>query len=210
MVGVQLDTTWVSRLWLGRHTECGDLTSLSACERLSASSGTASTHTSRSILECTADSSGGRLVSVALRCIWPQWGRLPNGLPASADITSQQLAGCESSYCRTELTSVFIFMLFFICLTFIHSRDLKYMYYFKSIFVTFTMHAVLIWWMINNKGVTFTSLARSEPLEKQTHIWLVLQAFNAGVGTASSLAVNQGDMARYATKPSAQLWVSLR
>lgn len=63
--------------------------------------------------------------------------------------------------------------------------------------------------MINNKGVSFTSLAGSKPLDKQSHIWLVLQAFNAGVGTASSLSVNQGDMARYATKPNDQLWVSL-
>lgn len=58
--------------------------------------------------------------------------------------------------------------------------------------------------MINNKGVSFTTLARTEPLEKQTHIWLVLQAFNAGLGTAASLAVNQGDMARYATRPNDQ------
>jgi nucleobase:cation symporter-1, NCS1 family len=38
---------------------------------------------------------------------------------------------------------------------------------------------------------------------------LVLQAFNAGLGTASSLTVNQGDIARYARKPNDQLWTTL-
>jgi NCS1 family nucleobase:cation symporter-1 len=62
------------------------------------------------------------------------------------------------------------------------------------------MHGVLIWWMIKSQGVSFTTLASSAPLTQDKHIWLVLQAFNAGLGTASSLTVNQGDMARYARK----------
>lgn len=100
-------------------------------------------------------------------------------------------------------------MFVFICLSFIHSRDLKPLYYIKSIYVSIAMHAVLIWFMVKSGGVSFTSFGNAEPLSKDRHIWLVLQAFNAGIGTASSLAVNQGDMARYANTPNAQLWTTL-
>lgn len=37
-------------------------------------------------------------------------------------------------------------------------------------------------------------------------LWLAAQSFNAGLGAASSLTVNQGDMTRYASKPSAAIW----
>lgn len=70
------------------------------------------------------------------------------------------------------------------------------------------MHAVLIWFMVKSGGVSFTSFGNGARMPREQHIWLVLQAFNAGIGTASSLAVNQGDMARYANTPNAQLWVS--
>lgn len=70
---------------------------------LSASFGTVSTRISKFHILALLTISGGRLVSVALRCIWPQWGRLPNGLPASADITSQQLAGCKYTL-KSKLT----------------------------------------------------------------------------------------------------------
>lgn len=69
------------------------------------------------------------------------------------------------------------------------------------------MHAVLIWFLVKAKGVSMTSLAGSEPLTGSAHIWLVLRAFNSGLGAASSLTVNQGDMTRYAKKPSDALWV---
>lgn len=52
------------------------------------------------------------------------------------------------------LTSVFIFMFFFLILSFFHSRDLKYLYYFKSIFCAITMHAVLIWYVAPKTPLT--------------------------------------------------------
>ncbi|WWD16896.1 hypothetical protein CI109_101328 [Kwoniella shandongensis] len=140
---------------------------------------------------------GGRLVTVAITAIWPRYKLLPNALPASAGITSVNLA------------SFFIFMFFFMAISFVHSRDLKWFYYIKSVFVIGAMHGVLAWWMIKSGGVSFTTLAASKPLTKNAHIWLVLRAFNAGLGTASSLTVNQGDMARYADKPNSQLWTTL-
>lgn len=102
-------------------------------------------------------------------------------------------------------------MLVFISLSFVHSRDLKPLYYFKSVYVSLAMHAVLIWFAVKNGGLSFSGLGSTTVTTVSTtqRAWLCLQAFNVGLGTASSLSVNQGDMARYANKPNAQLWVSL-
>lgn len=104
---------------------------------------------------------------------------------------------------------VFIFMAIFQGVSFVHSRDLVWLYYTKSVLVMLAMHGVLIWWMVQAGGAKLETLNSSSQLSQTTHIWLVLQAFNTGLGTASSLSVNQGDMARYARKPGDQLWVSL-
>jgi NCS1 family nucleobase:cation symporter-1 len=140
--------------------------------------------------------SGGRLVSVAIGCIWPQWRTIPNSLPVDAAITTTQLSG------------FIIFMLVFISLAFVHSRDLKPLYYIKSVYVSLAMHAVLIWFAVKAGGLSLSDLTAAPPTMSTTQrAWLCLQAFNVGLGTASSLSVNQGDMARYANKPNAQLWV---
>lgn len=70
------------------------------------------------------------------------------------------------------------------------------------------MHAILIWYLVRAQGVSWTTLANSQPVTGSAHVWLVLRAFNIGLGAASSLAVNQGDMTRYAKKPSDAIWVS--
>lgn len=106
------------------------------------------------------------------------------------------------------LTTVIIFMAIFISLAFVHSRDLKPLYYIKSVYVGLAMHAVLIWFAVKTGGLSFSDLGSAPPTMSTTQrAWLCLQAFNVGLGTASSLSVNQGDMARYANKPNAQLWV---
>jgi nucleobase:cation symporter-1, NCS1 family len=99
-------------------------------------------------------------------------------------------------------------MIVFTAISFVHSRDLHWFYVFKSFFVFAAMHAVLIWYLVKANGVAMTSLAGSEPLTGSAHAWLVMRAFNSGLGAASSLTVNQGDMTRYARKPSDAIWVS--
>ncbi|WVQ63909.1 uncharacterized protein L199_002065 [Kwoniella botswanensis] len=139
---------------------------------------------------------GGRCVTVALTAIFPSYAKLPP-LPKSASITSP------------DLLSFFIFMIVFVSISFIHSRDLKWFYIGKSIFVFAAMHAILIWWVVKSHGVTFAYIAVDKPVSTTAHIWLVLRAFNTGLGTASSLTVNQGDMARYADKPRSAIWTTL-
>lgn len=71
------------------------------------------------------------------------------------------------------------------------------------------MVGILIWWMVKAHGATFNAWTTPKELTGSAKAWLVLQTFNAGVGAASSLTVNQGDMARYATHPNDQLWTTL-
>lgn len=70
------------------------------------------------------------------------------------------------------------------------------------------MHAILIWYLVRAHGVSWTTLANSKPITGSAHAWLVLRALNVGLGATSSLAVNQGDMTRYAKKPSDAIWLS--
>lgn len=144
--------------------------------------------------------SGARCLTVALTAIWPSYGTMKNTLPLSADITTR------------DLVSFILFMVGFFALSCVHSRDLKWFYTFKSIFVFGAMHAVLIWWMVKNGGAGWSNLRTTSttPLTTTTRAWLVLRAFNSGLGAASSLTVNQGDMTRYANKPSAAIWVSIQ
>ncbi|GAA5920620.1 hypothetical protein JCM6882_003881 [Rhodosporidiobolus microsporus] len=125
-----------------------------------------------------------------------QWRHLPNALPASAAITSTQLA------------SFFIFMLVFQSMSLVHARDLKYFYQAKSVLVFAAMHGILIWWMMKSGGEQFTQFSSKE-MSHDSWLWLSAQAFNAGLGAASSLTVNQGDMTRYATKPGDAIWTTL-
>lgn len=100
-------------------------------------------------------------------------------------------------------------MIAFTAISFVHSRDLHWFYVAKSIFVFGAMHAVLIWYLVKAKGVSMTTLANEEPVRGSAHAWLVMRAFNSGLGAASSLSVNQGDMTRYARKPKDAIWVGL-
>ncbi|BGP14767.1 hypothetical protein JCM10213v2_002719 [Rhodosporidiobolus nylandii] len=139
---------------------------------------------------------GGRLVNVALTAIFPQWRNLPNILAADAGITS------------TNLASFFIFQLVQVSMSVVHARDLKYFYQAKSVLVFIAMHAIMIWWMLKAGGAQFGQFASKE-MSQTSYLWLAAQSFNAGLGTASSLTVNQGDMTRYADKPSSAIWTTL-
>ena len=100
-------------------------------------------------------------------------------------------------------------MALFTAISFVHSRDLHWFYVGKSIYVFTCMHAVLIWYLVKAHGVSWTSLAGETKVTGSAHAWLVLRAFNSGLGAASSLTVNQGDMTRYARKPKDAIWVCL-
>ena len=100
-------------------------------------------------------------------------------------------------------------MIVFTAVSFVHSRDLHWFYVFKSIFVFAAMHAILIWYLVKARGVSMTKLSGSAHVTGSAHAWLVMRAFNSGLGAASSLTVNQGDMTRYARKPGDALWTTL-
>jgi hypothetical protein len=66
------------------------------------------------------------------------------------------------------------------------------LYIIKSYFVGASMLGILIWWMVKARGASFNAWTTPKVLTGSAKAWLVLQTFNAGLGTASSLTVNQG------------------
>ena len=67
------------------------------------------------------------------------------------------------------------------------------------------MQGILGWWIHRNGGLNFSSQTPSHPAGPSQG-WLWIQAFNSGMGTISSLTVNQADIARYSRKPNDQFW----
>ncbi|KAM0752911.1 hypothetical protein T439DRAFT_354383 [Meredithblackwellia eburnea MCA 4105] len=138
---------------------------------------------------------GAQFTSIAITCIWPRWETLPNALPKSAGITS------------TKLASFFIYYAVMVPISFVHSRKLKWWYTIKAWVVLAMMHFMLIWWMVKAHPLNL-SVWPKKAMTSRDHAWLIVQAINAGIGSASSITVNQGDMARYARKPSDQMWTT--
>ena len=104
---------------------------------------------------------------------------------------------------------VFVFMFIFTAVSFCHTRDLQMFYHFKAVYCFISMFAMMIWFMVKAGGVSWSTLDTNLDQSGYTRAWLILRAFNSGVGAASSLTVNQGDMTRYANKPSSAIWTTL-
>ena len=156
---------------------------------------------------------GGRLVSVAIKAIWPRWGDLPNALPASAGITSTDMAACKHALVAQLLladdaTSYSLDL---------HARLRQHVLHPCARFALLLPGQVHLGlhcharaadlvrihhprpqlrpdppsrWMVKARGVDFTVFPEAK-MSTDTKAWLVLQAFNAGLGTASSVTVNQ-------------------
>ncbi|KAK1229893.1 hypothetical protein PQX77_006992, partial [Marasmius sp. AFHP31] len=101
--------------------------------------------------------------------------------------------------------SVIIAWFIFQCLTLFHPRDLKWFYLVKSVIVFAAMQGILGWWVNRNGGLKFSSQQSINP-SSPSQGWLWIQAFNSGMGTISSLTVNQADIARYSQTPNDQFW----
>ncbi|GJN87599.1 hypothetical protein Rhopal_000554-T1 [Rhodotorula paludigena] len=143
------------------------------------------------------------------------WRRYHIGFP----VFSRTAYGMRGSYMAvgmrgserltsTQAASFFMFMLVQQGMTFFHARDLKYFYHVKSITVFITFHGILIWFMVKTRGARISEFV-STPMSHDSYLWLAARSFNAGLGAASSLTVNQGDMTRYATKPRDAIWSTM-
>ncbi|VUC38184.1 unnamed protein product [Clonostachys rosea] len=141
---------------------------------------------------------GANFVSICIRCIWPSWNNVPNGIPATEGITTQLIV------------ALLIFWILSMPFVFIHPRNLNWYFVAKSCMVGPACFAVLIWAVVLNGGSIGPSFQVSPKLGDASYYgWLWMSALNSGFGGCSALIVAQADIARYARKPSDQSWSQL-
>jgi len=94
---------------------------------------------------------GGDSIQVMITAIWPSFGRLHNGIPASQGITTAQMVSfflCQLKMSRrrsqylTDKLTVWLIQLPFL---YMHPNNLRYLFITKSILVPICFIAILIW-----------------------------------------------------------------
>ncbi|KDQ54500.1 hypothetical protein JAAARDRAFT_135506 [Jaapia argillacea MUCL 33604] len=136
---------------------------------------------------------GSEGVYQMIKAIWPSFARVPNHLPAGANITTVGMA----SYLLYWLIQ-FPFML-------VSPQKIRWLFLAKAIIVPPAWIAMLIW--------SFVKVPSSNPgglLNQHTALsgaklsWAWLSALNSALGIYSTLAVNIPDFTRYAKNERAQ------
>ncbi|KAI1335660.1 allantoin permease [Xylariaceae sp. FL0016] len=142
----------------------------------------------------------GQFISICLRCIFPSWEKIPNGIPADQFITTQTMVG------------FFLAFLFTIPFLFVHTSRIQHLFTAKSAVLPLTGLGIVIWATTSNGGVGSASLdAQAEAAKSQTSVfaWAIVSQFNAVMGSNSALLVTIPDIARYSKTRYAQTWGQL-
>ncbi|KAK5329548.1 hypothetical protein LTR93_001135 [Exophiala xenobiotica] len=142
----------------------------------------------------------GQFISVCLRCIFPGWEKMHNGIPASQHITTQVMVG------------FFLAFLFTIPFLFIHTSRIQHLFSVKSFIMPLAGLGIVIWATTQNGGVSSGSLeSSSSSTRPSTSVlaWGIISQFNSVMGANSALLVTVPDLARYSKTKNAQLWGQL-
>ncbi|KAK5086723.1 hypothetical protein LTS08_007137 [Lithohypha guttulata] len=140
----------------------------------------------------------GQFISVCLRCIFPGWERIPNGIPASQHITTQVMVG------------FFLAFLFTIPFLFVHTSRIQHLFSVKSVVMPLAGLGIVIWATTSNGGVSSGALATTATKSSvSVFAWGIVSQFNSVMGANSALLVTVPDLARYSKTKNAQLWGQL-
>lgn len=140
----------------------------------------------------------GQFISVCLRCIFPGWERIPNGIPASQHITTQVMVG------------FFLAFLFTIPFLFVHTSKIQHLFSVKSVVMPLAGLGIVIWATTSNGGVSSGALAVTATRSSvSVFAWGIISQFNSVMGANSALLVTVPDLARYSKTKNAQLWGQL-
>jgi len=126
-----------------------------------------------------------------LKAIWPSTARIPNGLPADANVTTVGIM-CYVIYWCIQFP-----------LMLLSPNKIKHFFTFKAVIVPIAMLAILIWAMV--KAPPSVSLEPHKPsLSGSTAAWAWLSALNGSLGFYATMSVNIPDFTRYAKSPRSQ------
>jgi len=138
---------------------------------------------------------GGQAMTQVIRSIWPSYLDMPNTLPASAGITSQQLL------------SHFLYWLVQFPFLMIHPHKLKRFFIFKAVSVTVIVTAICIWLCVRAGGPGDLWNTPST-VQGSQQSWLILSGMMSMCAGWATLSVNVGDFTRYLKRPAAT-WIQL-
>ncbi|KAI6366348.1 hypothetical protein MCOR25_005163 [Pyricularia grisea] len=139
----------------------------------------------------------GQFISICLRCIFPSWEQIPNGIPADQYITTQTMVG------------FFLAFVFTIPFLFVHTSRIQHLFTVKSIIMPAAGLGIVIWATTTANGVGSAALdGQAEAARTSTSVlaWAIISQFNAIMGSNSALLVTIPDIARYSKTRNAQIW----
>lgn len=139
----------------------------------------------------------GRLMSVTLRCIFGhRWTEIPNKLPLSSKITSQ------------NLLAFFIIWIIQGPMMFLHPKVQRHLYTVKFIITCATLFGVMGYCIRKAGGTLGTpeSLA-SNKVHGEQLAWGIITGINAIMGALCPILINAGDVVRYAKRPRDAAWI---
>ncbi|EEA26771.1 hypothetical protein TMatcc_004940 [Talaromyces marneffei ATCC 18224] len=127
-----------------------------------------------------------------IRAIWPSYRNIPNHLPASANITTQ------------EMISYFILWTIQFPLLTIPPYKMKWLFMIKSVMIIATILGMVIWvcTQVNGSGNIWDQQATVSGSQKA---WMTMWALNSCTASWSTVGVNIPDFTRYIGSPKTSL-----
>ncbi|CAH6723588.1 nicotinamide riboside transporter 1 [[Candida] jaroonii] len=133
---------------------------------------------------------GSKMLDVMFRCIFGhKWVNLPNHLPESAQITTR------------GMVAFFLYWLLQMPLMWVHPRQIRWFFTFKSFFTPMALTGLFIFCMIRGHGPGNWDVgAKGVSTLSTGNTWM--SVVNTVMGTLSPMIINQPDISRYARNKS--------
>ncbi|KIV93343.1 hypothetical protein PV10_04560 [Exophiala mesophila] len=136
----------------------------------------------------------GPMIQV-IRSIWPSFRTMPNSLPESAGITSQQMV----AYFLVWVVQFPILM--------IPPHKMRWLFYVKVVMCVATIVGMTIWTC--TRGGTGDIWDQQAQVSGSAKSWLIMWSLNSCTASWSTVGVNIPDFTRYLKKPKAALTQSV-
>ena len=136
---------------------------------------------------------GSTAMTQCIRAIWPSYLDIPNHIPASVGITTQQMV------------SHFIFWSIQFPILLTPPHKLKWFFIFKGVVVMITCVGVVIA-MTSKAGGAGEIWSQKYTVSGPTRSWLILSSLSSITGGWATMATNIPDFTRYLKKPQGVYW----
>ncbi|PWZ03715.1 NCS1 nucleoside transporter family [Testicularia cyperi] len=139
---------------------------------------------------------GGQCVTLVLRSMIPSYNNIPNGLPASAGVTTR------------DFLSFFLFSLFSLPLVCLHPSQVRFFFNLKSVVVPIAAFAFFGWSIADAKGLG-PIVKQPATLRGSEFGWQFTASLMSCISNMATLALNIPDLSRMAKTTRAVTWSQL-